>query len=178
VLVGPDNGLFCPLLADQDLVATDSGRLHGEVAAVELTEHRFWLDHVSQTFHGRDIFAPAAAHLATGVDLNRLGAPLLEIHCIAQQLPTRRDDRLLGMVIHVDRFGNAITNIRADVLPEQPVFEIGGRSLPGLATSYQDARMVAIEGSTGLVEIAVRNASAADTLGLRVGDAVLVRSAV
>jgi S-adenosyl-L-methionine hydrolase (adenosine-forming) len=174
--VGPDNGLFSPVLEDQKLVDIESGRLQGDVSAVELNDPTYWLDHVSQTFHGRDIFAPATAYLASGVQVEKLGQKLDMIQLVTQHSPVEHNGAVYGTIIHLDRFGNAVTNVPGKMLPSSPRFDIAGRTLSGLATSYQEERVVAILGSTGFVEIAARNASAADTLGLRVGDPLVVRN--
>jgi S-adenosylmethionine hydrolase len=143
---------------------------------VELTNDRYWHHPVSQTFHGRDIFAPAAAHLAAGVPLTELGPP---VHILERRLTeTARLDHgyVYGTIVHIDRFGNAISNVPASMVPPNPVFEMSGRVLHGLARSYQEGPIVALVGSTGFVEIAARNGSAANALGLSVGDGLVVRS--
>lgn len=176
VFVGPDNGIFCPVLADQRAFNGSSGQLAAG-SAVELTNDRYWRQPVSRTFHGRDIFAPVAAHLAEGIPLAELGAPLHALHRPPGESAAERQGVVHGVIIHIDRFGNAISNVPQEMVPAKPVFEVAGRVLEGLATSYQDAPVVAIVGSTGLVEIAARNASAVERLGLNVFDALLVRSA-
>jgi S-adenosyl-L-methionine hydrolase (adenosine-forming) len=173
--VGPDNGLFGPVLTEQGVMEQSSGELNSDAIAVELTARSYWLDHISQTFHGRDIFAPAAAHLANSTAISELGDPIRQVALIDRQAPMLKDGDVYGTIIHIDHFGNAITNVPARMIPESCTFEVGGRVLKGLSSSYQEARVVALIGSTGLLEVAARNASAADTLGLRVGDAVTVR---
>ena len=158
-LVGPDNGALSPAL------------LHAGAQCVELPIPAG----AAPTFHGRDLFAPAAAALARGMSIDSLGqafpAP------IVRRTPeaVRRDDGSIGgVVITVDRFGNAVTNLLAwrggDV-------EAHGHRLP-LVRTYGDVApgdAAALVGSSGLVEIAVRNGSAAATLGLKRGDAVVLR---
>lgn len=176
VFVGPDNGVLSAVLTDQDILETADGMLRGG-EAVELTNERYRRHPVSRTFHGRDIFAPAAAHIAGGMRLSELGHPLVRLHGGESTMPRREGNQVRGAIIHVDRFGNAVSNVPADMVPESPVFEVSGHTVDGISSSYQEAQLVAILGSTGLVEIAVRNGSAADRLGVAVGDPLLVRSA-
>jgi S-adenosylmethionine hydrolase len=158
-LVGPDNGVLSPAL------------LHPGARCVALAVPAS----ASATFHGRDVFAPAAAALAQGVPLDTLGAsfgdPLLRR---TPEATRRADGALAGVVITIDRFGNAITNLMA---LRGGTVEVDGTVLP-IARTYGDVsagRMVALTGSSGLIEIAVRDGSAATTLGLHRGSAVVLR---
>ncbi len=166
-VVCPDNGLLT-LLA----------RSHPVGAAHELTSPRFRREPASATFEGRDVFAPAAAHLACGGALADLGAPVSDLVELALPEPVAREDGACGEVMHVDRFGNAITNMPASMLTwrDDIRVEAAGRDLALLCT-YADAGVgeaLALVGSSGYVEVAVREGSAADVLGLRRGDAVRV----
>jgi S-adenosylmethionine hydrolase len=128
----------------------------------------------SHTFHGRDVLAPAAGMLASGrKSVGDLAAQaalepiLLDLH-VAQSQPRR------AVVIHVDRFGNATTNVPAEHLrhPGPQAIRFGRRSLGPVRQTYADVPSktpLALIGSSGLLEIAVRNGSAAHVLGLRVG---------
>ncbi len=174
VFVGPDNGLFTHVLTDQGVVSADHSTLHGAFA-VELSNQRYRLDDVSNTFHGRDIFAPAAAHIARGVPLDEFGPPVNRLALLPNSLPIVRNDEVVGVVLHVDRFGNAISNLRLRDLPPSPTFEIAGFEIDHLSSSYQDARINVLVGSSGFVEVAVQSGSAAGTLGLSTGDTVVVR---
>jgi S-adenosylmethionine hydrolase len=174
--VGPDNGLFAGVLTEEHLADAKSGRLEAGVVAVELTERTYWLERVSQTFHGRDVFAAVTAHLALGRDVEDLGRRITHIEPLASQAPVIADGVVVGRIIYIDRFGNAISNIPADLLPTEPRIEVAGRTLRGLSPNYQAAPIVALTGSTGLIEIAASNASAADVLGLLVGDALVVKA--
>jgi len=171
--VAPDNGVLTPALLAP-----------GEKTVVHLTKPRYFRQPVSATFHGRDIFAPAAGHLARGVPLRSLGDPisdpvLLEIPQATPDGP----DGWLGEVIHVDRFGNLITNLRSEELkgpPETWTFAIGGQVLHGLRHTYGQVapgQFLALTGSTGRVEIAQRNGHAARALGLGPGARVVARRA-
>jgi S-adenosyl-L-methionine hydrolase (adenosine-forming) len=159
LLVGPDNGVLSPAL------------LHSGARCVTLAVPPT----ASPTFHGRDVFAPAAAQLAQGTPLESLGAPLEAPVIRRTPEATRRDDGgVQGEVITVDRFGNAVTNLLA---LRGGIVELDGLSLP-VRRTYADApsgEPTALVGSSGLVEIAVRDGSAAAVLGLRRGSAVVLQ---
>jgi S-adenosylmethionine hydrolase len=127
------------------------------------------------TFHGRDVFAPAAAALARGRSVESLGAPYAGAQVRRTPEPRRLETgQIAGEVILIDRFGNAVTNLvgRRDL-----VVELDGRQLP-LQRTYSDAQpgeALALVGSVGLIEIAVRDGSAAQELNLSRGDPVLTR---
>ena len=167
--VGPDNGLFTAALDEAGW----------EAVSLENPEYR--LAEVSQTFHGRDVFAPAAAHLACGVALERFGPPVTDP--VRLQLPGCRFENgvWVGEVIGADRFGNLFTSVTARRLGEAAagwIVELGGRVLGPLVSCYADGREgepSAIIGSSGRVEIFVRNASARDRLGAERGMPVRVR---
>ena len=171
--VCPDNGLLT-LLARRLPV--------GE--AREIANPALRREPVSATFEGRDVFAPAAAHLACGGALAGLGPPAGGLAALALPEPSREAGGVRGEVLHVDRFGNAITNVEASMLPAPMPPEAaggvrvraGGRDLP-LRRTYADAapgEALALVGSGGRLEIAVREGSAADRLGLRRGSPVRV----
>jgi len=157
-LVGPDNGVLSPAL------------LHRDARCVRLTIPA----NASPTFHGRDVFAPAAAQLASGVALDALGEPYDDP--VVRRTPEavrRADGGVEGVVIAVDRFGNLITNLIAH---RGGGVELAGQMVP-LARTYSDVgegALVALTGSAGLLEIAVRDGSAAHRLGLGRGDAVVL----
>jgi hypothetical protein len=168
--VGPDNGVFSYVLT-----AERSARV------VHLTNPRYWRPQVSSTFHGRDIFSPVAAHLSLGVPFGDLGEPIDDPVLLPLAQPERRADGVIGRVIHVDHFGNVITNLGPEDLParEGLVIEVAGQHIRGLSSTYsaaQPGELVALWGSDGLLEIAVREGSAGGRLGIRVGDKVIVRA--
>src|SRR5207249_1687720 len=111
-----------------------------------LAEERFFRRPMSRTFHGRDVFAPVAAHLGCGTRLEHLGPAVVDAVRLARSRPERRDGTLEGTVRFIDRFGNALTNITAETLedsfPRVPeaaiVVELGGRRITGIARSYGD----------------------------------------
>jgi S-adenosylmethionine hydrolase len=157
-LVGPDNGVLSPAL------------LHAGMRCVSLPIP----PGASATFHGRDVFAPAAAALAQGIALDALGEPLAEPVIRRTPEATRRQDGAVqGVVIAIDRFGNAVTNLMAW---RGGVVIVGGRRL-ALARTYGDAERgapMALVGSSGLVEIALREGNAALKLGLTRGAEVVL----
>ncbi len=172
--VGPDNGLLRWIVEWLD---ADSWR------AVQLTKPRYWLapaSAVSHTFHGRDIMAPVAAHLAAGVALERLGSAVSTLAGAPLPRPAWDGSRLRGEILHVDHFGNAITNIRrAHVSAPGGALRmnIRGHRVSGPVESYAGAEVgeaLVIWGSAGFLELAVREGSAAASLGIGVGDAVWV----
>jgi S-adenosylmethionine hydrolase len=167
VLVGPDNGLFTPFME------SDGWR------AFEIAEADFRLPLVSRTFHGRDLFAPAAAHLALGLDPARLGPPVSDPVRLAWPEVRAVAGAVAGAVVHADRFGNLITSIHVrslEPLDERLLIRVGGREVP-LAGTYADLpanRPGALVGSGGRLEIAVREGSAAAVLRARRGTPVVV----
>jgi S-adenosylmethionine hydrolase len=176
IFIAPDNGLLAPALLAQGALQSSDGLLT-HAAGVELINSTYHRTPVSPTFHGRDIFMPVAAHLSTGADFFDLG-PMIE-HIVCDQVSNVREESgvIRGTVVHIDRFGNAITNISGAVLPPRLSVSVVGATVVGLSLDYQAAEVVAIVGSSGSLEIAVRNGSAAEELGLKVGDEVTVSAA-
>jgi S-adenosylmethionine hydrolase len=174
-LVGPDNGLLCPALQAMGALEGGTGRLFG-ARAVELTRDAYFRSPVSATFHGRDIFAPVAAHLVRSVPLGELGRPIDCLECPAAPTLTQGGDAVRGEIVYVDHFGNTITNLPEGLLPADPIVEAGARTIRGLSSSYRSGPLVALVGSSGFLEIAMQDGNAAAELGLRVGDQVIVRS--
>lgn len=173
--VGPDNGLLYPAVERLGATSSRDGTL-GSAVAVLLANPEYQLTRVSRTFHGRDIFAPAAAHIALGLPLDRLGPSLTTISTLSEAAIHDTDGAVVGTVIHVDRFGNSISNIRAEQVPANPTVEAGSLQIIGLAQSYQDAEVVALINSGGRLEIAARNGSAAARLHLVLGSPIVVRA--
>ena len=159
-LVGPDNGVLSPAL------------LVSGARAVVLPVPPA----AAPTFHGRDVFAPAAAELALGRALDALGEPANDPVIRRTPEPHRLSDGAIqGEVISIDRFGNAITNL---VGLRNGVVEVNGVALP-LRRTYADVArgsLLAVVGSSGLIEIAVRDGSASDKLRLQRGDVLVFRA--
>jgi S-adenosylmethionine hydrolase len=170
VLVGPDNGLLSLAAA-----AAPS------VRAYHLKEGRFFPPPQSATFHGRDVFAPVAAALATGVRPHELGPEITDMHRLHVPEPRRDAGTLRGEVIYVDHFGNLITNVPQSLLATFPVkpssISIRSVRVAGISPSYaavSSGQPVAVVNSWNHLEIAVRDGSAAAALGAGIGDEVLV----
>lgn len=165
--VCPDNGLLSLYLAG-----------YPEAEARTIANPAFMLPEVSATFHGRDIFAACAARLAAGVSFEEVGPVAEQLVSLALPRPRAEEDgRIQGVVIHVDHFGNCITNIRRDDLRENAPYRVqfGGRALPGIYAHYAAARPnqpLALFGSTGYLEIAVREGDANQGFGLDPGEPI------
>ena len=166
-LVGPDNGLLA--LSLQQATRTQT---------VRLTRSRYWLPAVSRTFHGRDILAPVAAHLASGVALSRLGVRVRRVAPLELPSVRRRGQQYHGEVVHIDGFGNLVTNLPGSLLARgralvhyrnQPVRAVG---------TYAEARvgeLIALVGSVGLIELALRNHSAAQRVAALRGERIVLQ---
>ncbi len=180
MFIAPDNGVLSHVLIENGIILPSNKEflepLIVEVPlnceAYELNNSKYWLDIVSNTFHGRDIFAPTAAYLSLGISLTVLGKSIDNMVCLNIPNPIIKDNRLVGQVIHVDYFGNLITNIKGDYLiNKNPIIEIKGFSIEGLSKSYSDqGEIVAIIGSSGFLEISSTNTSASARLNIGVGE--------
>ena len=171
-LIGPDNGIFTCF--------------HDGSSAHELVDPKYRRPVVSSVFHGRDIFAPAAAHLASGVSMEAFGPRVRDPVTLPLAFARKNADETTGEVVYSDHFGNVITNIEGQDLPkageEGLQIEIAWAKIEKLSRSYSDVRtgeMLALIGSSGRLEIAVRNGNAVERLGLKQlrGTAVKVRPA-
>jgi S-adenosylmethionine hydrolase len=189
--VGSDRSVLFVTVAGQRLLVPDNGcwALLAEGQAqparvIKVSEPRYFRPTVSATFHGRDVFAPVAAHLSLGVSPEDLGPAVTHWRQLAWPTPARQGTQVAGEVIFVDHFGNLITNIPASMLPGFP----GGPSrviLPDVppphnVRTYADGlkrELVALISSNGLLEIAEVQGSAARRLGAGVGLPVRVESA-
>ncbi|MFQ5873474.1 MAG: S-adenosyl-l-methionine hydroxide adenosyltransferase family protein [Dehalococcoidia bacterium] len=189
--VAPDNGVLSYVLADAVEQANpaphheeagspedEKRNLPSGFEAVALTKRRYWCPTVSDTFHGRDIFAPVAAHLSLKVPLGEFGEPISSLLAFPRPCPTATDDGAVqGEVVHIDGFGNLITNVRAEGLPTGEVeIEVAGHRIDGISRSYQEGEgLLAIFGSAGYLEVSERNGSAASRIGAEIGTPVIVR---
>lgn len=180
--VGSDRAILYVELAGQRLLVPDNGcwtLLPGTPARVlRLAEPRYWRQPVSATFHGRDIFAPVAGHLSRGLDPAALGPPVADWVRLALPAPTVDADGLSGEVAVVDSFGNLISNVPVALLGDRPArVTIAGWPVPQRVRTYAEAApgsLVALISSSGMLEIAVVQGSAARQLGLGVGAPVRV----
>lgn len=165
--VGPDNGIFTLALARDK-----------RFSAIEIDAASWTNKTISHTFHGRDIFAPAAAYLARGCSFNSLGRPLSQLIQLDIK-PNRREGSLLyGSILHIDNFGNIITSIGEEGASGARVLYIGQRPFP-LHSTYSDVALgqpVAYWGSSGYCEAALNGGSASELLQAKVGDEVILQS--
>ena len=172
IFLTPDNGLLSFLLKSST---------PDRIFAVENRE--LWAEKVSPTFHGRDVFAPVAAHLANGMPLAKVGPERNSL--VRLDIPSARTTErgIVGEIVSVDRFGNLVTNIHADALPESAqqrarlTVKISGRSIGGIHSTYAEVglgELVAYVGSSDLVEIGRNRGSARDVLGAGVGHSLKV----
>ncbi|HKZ81471.1 MAG TPA: SAM-dependent chlorinase/fluorinase [Pyrinomonadaceae bacterium] len=168
--VGPDNGLFSYILERND-----------EAKVFHLTNERYFRQPVSSTFHGRDIFAPVAAALSLGIGPEKLGEEITGACRLRPLTPERmKNGRVRGRVIHIDRFGNCITNFTpADVTTNRGIrLVIRGKAIRSIRQFFADdhdrQKIFAIWGSAGFLEIAAKNTSAAKILKAKRGDRVII----
>jgi S-adenosylmethionine hydrolase len=169
--VGPDNGLFTIAL-----------RRERVKHAVILTSQKFFLSEISSTFHGRDIFAPVAAYLSMGVKPESFGPSIKSWHEIPYPDPAMKQGRLTGEIVHVDAFGNLISNIDRKSLLQfskgrSLVAKIGKRTIRSLTKGYWEGRkdeLMALVGSGGFLEISVREGNAQKALKIKKGDPIIV----
>jgi hypothetical protein len=190
IFVAPDNGILSYVIDDLFSVDGRSAieQTHGltelvfkkGLEAAAITDPRFWRHPVSPTFHGRDIFAPVAAGLSLGISPYEFGEKINSLHVLPIAKPSLDPDgNVVGQVLHVDRFGNLITNIRSNNMPGKNItIEVGGRRIQGMSDYYaQGEGIMAVVGSSGYLEISLRDGSACDFLGVEVADEIRVISA-
>lgn len=189
--VGPDNGVLTYALAEYE-----------EVAVVELTNTDYRLDILSHTFHGRDIFAPAAAHLANGITLAEFGPPVDDYYRLPPPLLDISGSTISGEVIHIDHFGNVVTSIgeirrsssgslyliapfalagkRQPVLtlPSSVSISLSKLKLARIHKTYSEVppgAALALVGSSGYLEISINGGSAAQAFNVTIGDPITLQ---
>jgi S-adenosylmethionine hydrolase len=173
LFVGPDNGLFSWICERE-----------GKYKARQVTNKAFLREHISTTFHGRDVFAPIAAHLSNGASADETGPLVLDLISLATLVPKVTPRDVEGRIVHIDRFGNCITNLTAEhfghrlgagaslSINHQKV--TGFREFFSQSKAQSDDKLFMILGSAGFIEIAAQNASAAALLNARRGDPVVL----
>lgn len=167
--VGPDNGIFAHVYARENVNRV-----------VSVTEPRFMLPEISNTFHGRDVFAPVAAHLALGAPVSDFGPEIADYDAGTVTEPVAHEGGITGRVLHIDRYGNIITDIgeplfRKTTREKRFRIRLAALTLDRVSASYDEAAdgaALAILDSAGLLEIAVNGGSAAKMLGAASGDRV------
>lgn len=172
--VGPDNGIFSYIYERES-----------KFSVYELSNEAFFRDPVSPTFHGRDVFAPVAAALSNGLKPAKLGRLVTDPVKLALLAPDVRDSQVLARIIHIDRFGNCVTNITREVLTQEMIdagahLTVRGKKIASFRSFFAEptggrAQLFALWGSAGFLEIAATNRSAAKLLGTHRGDKVIVR---
>jgi len=170
--IGPDNGLFTLVLHSEKIERI-----------VHLTNPKYFLKSPSSTFHGRDIFASAAAHLANSTLLENFGEEIDTYQRLSEFSPRVSGKEIVGIVISVDRFGNAVTNLTRSLLAERfPELsfsvKVGKRLVKEMKTHYAEAapkKPFLLFGSSNLLEISVNQGSAAEILGVKRGDEIKIR---
>ena len=180
--VCPDNGVLSYLLQSTEDEVPQS------INAVEIQNKAYYLPEVSNTFHGRDIFAPVAAHLSLGVPLEDIGPPVQRLVQLPIQAPELSGNTLTGQIVKIDRFGNAITNISESAIaglesaPTEGIsvyeIRIGSVRLNRFNRAYAESgvgKPLAIIGSSGLLEIAINGGNAKESLELKWGDPVVIQ---
>jgi S-adenosylmethionine hydrolase len=189
--VGTERKMIYAEISGQRYLAPDNGvlsylaRHQMPTRMLDLAEPKYWRPHISNTFHGRDILAPVAGHLAAGLDPSQLGPAHAALHMLPWNEPAIEPDEVQGEILYVDSFGNLITNISTAKLkgwagPTGIVTHLRERKIIGLQQTYarQPAgEIVAIADSQGRLEVAQVNGNAATTLSAQVGDVVRVRRA-
>jgi len=151
-----------------------------DLKAVAITKPDFWRSPVSSTFHGRDIFAPVAAHLSLGMSLMDFGEAVTSVTVFPLSYPYQSPDgTLIGHILHIDNFGNLITDINSEHLSplKQPVtIEVGSQRIAGLSRTYAESSgLLALIGSSGYLEVSLSRGNASTFLNAEVGDEVRIR---
>lgn len=186
--LAPDNGVLSYIIDELDTAPAkpahhfspgpEQRKLGAGFEAVAITNPDFWLTPASTTFHGRDIFAPAAAYLSLGTAIHKFGDSLNHVFAFHIPRPSRDNQGdLIGCVIHIDNFGNLVTNIRSGDLPgERTTVTIGKQHIDGISQFYAEKEgLAAIIGSSGYLEISLNNGNAAASLDVRVGDEIKLK---
>ena len=169
--VCPDNGILTHILRNEERVHT-----------VAVENSAYFLPQVSNTFHGRDIFAPVAAHLSRGVPIDKLGSPVAQPVQLSVPTPQITDKAVIGHIIWIDSFGNLVTDISHEILEslegrDRVVIHAGSATIGRLNRSYAESavgEVLAIVGSFNRLEISINQGNAAQVLGLKRGDRVTI----
>jgi S-adenosylmethionine hydrolase len=183
--VGTNRRMIIARINEQHIVCPDNGlitwtyRLHASGGRLDVSEITWRPKRASNTFHGRDIMAPIAARIARGDDMLDFSKPI-DDPVLLKNLAPADTDTTTGQVIHIDHFGNATTNIQHSTVTAQPRAKviINRKAIGPLKRTYWDVapgKPVALIGSSGLLEIAIRDGSARDELGIQVGDPVSLK---
>jgi S-adenosylmethionine hydrolase len=164
IFLAPDNGVLSLVM-----------RKKKAKSIIDVKEQRYFLKNVTPTFHGRDIFAPVAAHITRGVSISKLGPKLMDAVQLNIEEPNVTEKHVTGTIFYVDSFGNCISNIPKELLDaradkDQPSVHVKGQKIPGIRTFYAQGKkgaLIALFGSTGFLEVAVVGGNAAKRLKIR-----------
>jgi len=183
--VAPDNGVLSYVIQQSSAKPLDAHtnqqiELEPELEAVVITKSQFWRSPVSPTFHGRDIFAPVAARLSLGFPPADFGEAVTSVTALPLLHPHQAPDgSLAGHILHVDSFGNLITNIKSSNLPQTKraiIIKVGNQLISGLSHTYDEGSgLLALVGSSGYLEIALKGGNASAFLDAKVGDEIRIR---
>ena len=184
--VAPDNGVLsyvlqqCKSVKGRLIDNRQQVELEPGTEAVTITKPRFWRSPVSPTFHGRDIFAPVAARLSLGFPPVDFGEAITSVTMLPLSHPHQAPDgSLVGHILHIDSFGNLITNIKSDDLPQTKrtiTIEVGYQLISGLSRTYAEGGgLLALIGSSGYLEVSLKGGSACAFLHTEVGNEVRIR---
>lgn len=185
--VAPDNGTLSYILFElmglQESHSASSPdqvtrhNLPGGCEAVSITKQEYWRHPVSSTFHGRDIFAPVAAHLSLDIPVSEFGEKLDSLYAFPIPVPFKdATGHMVGHIIHIDRFGNLITNLRSHDIPTGgAAVEIRNQRIDSTSRYYaQGSGLMAIIGSSDYLELSIKDGNAAVSLGARIGDTLKI----
>jgi len=159
--VGPDNGIFWPVIKENP-----------DTEIVELTRQKYFLPDITDTFHGRDVFAPVAAHISLGTEISELGSPITAPEKLTLPEPCQKGEILKGEIMRIDNFGNLITNIKAKILKDflgskKPVIHIDKYKITEICSTYSNrdrGKLLALINSSDYLEIAVNLGKASEYL--------------
>ena len=184
--VAPDNGALSYVIHSFTKPMPNKANhqqveLGPELEAVAITKPEFWRSPVSPTFHGRDIFAPVAARLSLGLPPTDFGEAITSVVTLPLPCPHQASDgSLVGHVLHIDSFGNLITNIKSDDLPKSKgtiTIEVGNHVIAGLSRTYAEGEgLLALIGSNGYLEVSLKGGSAGARLAAEAGNEVRIRT--
>ncbi len=171
--VAPDNGLL-------SFVLQNAQEKNESIKIIALDQEKYWLPQVSQSFHGRDIFAPISAHITNGVPLEKFGSPVDDTVILETSQPIQTETGWIGEIISIDTFGNLSSNIKVHQLPQEQQnlhIQIGGKTIHGLTPAFGDTApgtLIATIDSSGALAISVVNGNAQESLGADIGTPVEV----
>ncbi len=166
--VGPDNGVFSSVIRSCE-----------DFSAREIKNRDYFLEKISSTFHGRDIFAPVAAHLSLGVSFSGIGPQIQDPEMLPPAGYSINGSEIRGTIVYTDKFGNLITNIPTDAVNDrtQALVTVGDKRVAGISESYSSAELgeiVAVGGSCGYIEISVNQGRALDVFGEAPPEVVII----